>query len=74
MVNLLEPGDVTLSCQNGLWGERYAEMAERNGKACFKKPRAVSKSSCKRCQMVAVSHPSLNIVMKVLQFCDIAVI
>ncbi|XP_071146816.1 alanine--glyoxylate aminotransferase-like [Mytilus edulis] len=29
--NLLEPGETTLSCVNGLWGERYADMARRNG-------------------------------------------
>ncbi|XP_041377342.1 serine--pyruvate aminotransferase-like [Gigantopelta aegis] len=34
--NLLETGDVTLSCQNGVWGERYADMAERNGATVHK--------------------------------------
>ncbi|XP_076451542.1 alanine--glyoxylate aminotransferase-like [Babylonia areolata] len=29
--NLLETGDMALVCQNGIWGQRFADMAERNG-------------------------------------------
>lgn len=29
--NLLEPGDVVLVAWNGTWGERFSDMAERNG-------------------------------------------
>ncbi|KAK3104534.1 hypothetical protein FSP39_004412 [Pinctada imbricata] len=29
--NLLESGENTLVCCNGLWGERFSDMAERNG-------------------------------------------
>lgn len=32
MCNLLEPGDVILIAQNGIWGERAADMARRHGK------------------------------------------
>lgn len=32
MCNLTEPGDKVLSCVNGLWGERFAEMASRHGR------------------------------------------
>ena len=32
MANLLETGDVALVCQNGIWGQRFADMVERNGK------------------------------------------
>ncbi|XP_053379280.1 alanine--glyoxylate aminotransferase-like isoform X2 [Mercenaria mercenaria] len=28
--NLIEPGDKVLACVNGLWGERFAEMAQRH--------------------------------------------
>ena len=28
-INMVEPGDVVLVCVNGLWGARYAEIAER---------------------------------------------
>lgn len=31
VANLLEPGDVALVCQNGIWGQRLADMIERNG-------------------------------------------
>lgn len=31
VVNLIEKGDVVLVGCNGLWGERFGEMAERNG-------------------------------------------
>ncbi|KAH9513511.1 hypothetical protein Btru_033229 [Bulinus truncatus] len=31
VVNLLEPGEVILICQNGIWGQRLADMADRNG-------------------------------------------
>lgn len=31
--NLLEPGEVAVVCQNGLWGTRFADMVERNGKS-----------------------------------------
>uniref|UniRef100_A0A2C9JY92 Alanine--glyoxylate aminotransferase n=1 Tax=Biomphalaria glabrata TaxID=6526 RepID=A0A2C9JY92_BIOGL len=31
VVNLLEPDDVILVCQNGIWGQRLADMADRNG-------------------------------------------
>ena len=27
----MEPGETTLVCCNGLWGERFSDMAERNG-------------------------------------------
>lgn len=33
MCNLLEPGDRILIAQNGIWGERAADMARRHGKA-----------------------------------------
>lgn len=29
--NLLEPGETALVCINGLWGDRFADMAARNG-------------------------------------------
>ena len=29
--NLVEPGDSVLVCQHGLWGQRAADMAERQG-------------------------------------------
>lgn len=32
VVNLLEPDDVILVCQNGIWGQRLADMADRNGR------------------------------------------
>ena len=31
MVNLLEKGDVVLIAKNGIWGDRAADMATRNG-------------------------------------------
>ena len=31
--NLLEPGETVLVCTNGLWGERFADMADRQGNA-----------------------------------------
>lgn len=34
MCNLLEPNDIILIAQNGIWGERAAEMARRHGKGC----------------------------------------
>lgn len=33
MSNLLEPGDVILIAENGIWGERAADMATRHGKS-----------------------------------------
>lgn len=30
--NLIERGDRVMSCVNGLWGERFAEMASRHGR------------------------------------------
>ena len=30
--NMLEAGETVLVCTNGLWGERFADMAERHGK------------------------------------------
>ena len=30
-VNMLEPGERVLVAVNGLWGERFADMAEREG-------------------------------------------
>ncbi|XP_063848148.1 alanine--glyoxylate aminotransferase-like isoform X3 [Scylla paramamosain] len=40
MCNLLEPGDVILIAENGIWGERAADMATRHGAAVrtIKKP------------------------------------
>ena len=32
VANLLEPDDVALVCQNGIWGQRLADMVDRNGK------------------------------------------
>ena len=32
VANLLEVGDVAVVCQNGIWGLRFADMVERNGK------------------------------------------
>ena len=29
--NLVEPGDIVLVGWNGTWGERFSDMAERNG-------------------------------------------
>lgn len=29
--NLLEPGETVLVCENGLWGQRFADMCTRNG-------------------------------------------
>ncbi len=29
--NLLEPGETALVCENGLWGQRFADMVDRNG-------------------------------------------
>lgn len=29
--NLLEPGETALICENGLWGQRFADMCTRNG-------------------------------------------
>lgn len=29
--NLVEKGDKVLVCVNGLWGDRFAEMAQRHG-------------------------------------------
>ena len=31
VANLLEPDDVALVCQNGIWGQRLADMVDRNG-------------------------------------------
>jgi len=36
VANLLEPGDVALVCQNGIWGQRLADMVERNGSVAAK--------------------------------------
>ncbi|CAL1527232.1 unnamed protein product [Lymnaea stagnalis] len=36
VANLLEPGDVALICQNGIWGQRLADMVERNGSVAQK--------------------------------------
>ena len=30
--NMLEEGEVVLVAESGIWGERFADMAERNGK------------------------------------------
>ena len=30
--NMLEEGEVVLVAQTGIWGERFSDMAERNGK------------------------------------------
>jgi alanine-glyoxylate transaminase/serine-glyoxylate transaminase/serine-pyruvate transaminase len=30
--NILEPGETTLVGVNGLWGERFSDMARRNGR------------------------------------------
>ncbi|KAK6177486.1 hypothetical protein SNE40_015578 [Patella caerulea] len=35
-VNLLEPGEVALVCQNGIWGQRFADMVDRNGSVAEK--------------------------------------
>ncbi len=32
-INMVEPGDVVLVCVNGLWGARFAEIADR-ARAC----------------------------------------
>lgn len=29
--NLVEDGDRVMSCVNGVWGERFADMAARHG-------------------------------------------
>ena len=29
--NMLEEGEVVLVAESGIWGERFADMAERNG-------------------------------------------
>ncbi|KAH3827042.1 hypothetical protein DPMN_128970 [Dreissena polymorpha] len=34
--NLVEEGDVALVCENGLWGQRFADMAQRNGAVVVK--------------------------------------
>ncbi|KAK7094262.1 alanine--glyoxylate aminotransferase-like [Littorina saxatilis] len=31
VANLLETGEVALVCENGIWGQRFADMVERNG-------------------------------------------
>lgn len=36
VANLLEPGEVALVCQNGIWGQRLADMVERNGSIAAK--------------------------------------
>lgn len=36
VVNLLEAGEVALVCQNGIWGQRLADMVERNGTFLFR--------------------------------------
>lgn len=36
VANLLEAGDVALVCQNGIWGQRLADMVERNGSVAEK--------------------------------------
>ncbi len=28
--NMIEPGEVVLVAKNGIWGERFADMAERH--------------------------------------------
>ena len=33
--NMVEPGDKVLVCVNGLWGARWADMAERASKFIF---------------------------------------
>ncbi len=30
--NMIEPGEVVLVAKNGIWGERFADMAERHRK------------------------------------------
>ena len=35
MCNLLEPGDVILIAENGIWGERAGDMATRHGKGKY---------------------------------------
>ncbi len=32
-VNMLEEGEVVLVAKNGIWGDRFADMAERNGES-----------------------------------------
>merc|ERR1719158_1938832 len=36
VANLLEPGDVALVCENGVWGARLADMVDRNGSVAAK--------------------------------------
>lgn len=36
VANLLEAGEVALVCQNGIWGQRFADMVERNGSVAQK--------------------------------------
>lgn len=31
VANLLQPDELALICQNGIWGLRFADMVERNG-------------------------------------------
>ncbi len=44
MSNLVEPGDVVLVATSGLWGERFAEMGRRQGKASSITCYAITKS------------------------------
>lgn len=39
--NLLEPGETVLVCENGLWGQRFADMCTRNGKYFFVRKNAI---------------------------------
>lgn len=39
--NLLEPGETVLVCENGLWGQRFADMCTRNGKYFFARKNAI---------------------------------
>lgn len=36
VANILEPNEVALVCQNGIWGQRFADMVERNGSVAAK--------------------------------------
>lgn len=39
--NLLEPGETVLVCENGLWGQRFADMCTRNGKYFLARKNAI---------------------------------
>ena len=36
VTNVVEAGDTVLVAANGLWGDRFADMAERHGMAASK--------------------------------------